>query len=127
MQQEEIEHVEEVDDESGHIHGTTVCLDEATIIEQDEEEIEEELELEEEEEDDGVFTLELSEGSECEDKEYLGWFYQALWRCKIDGLCVNCVLQLNLLVPKHLVHIQDYLCAICAGKSSSIVNGYKPI
>lgn len=68
MQQEEIEHVEEVEEQSGHIQSTTVCLDEATIIEQDEEEIEEELE----EEDDGIFTLELSEASECEDKEYLG-------------------------------------------------------
>lgn len=70
MQQEEIEHVEEVEQQSGHIQSTTVCLDESAIIEQDEEEIEEELE--EEEEDDGMFTLELSEGSECEDKEYLG-------------------------------------------------------
>lgn len=76
MQQEEIEHVEEVEQQSGQIQSTTVCLDEATIIEQDvdEEEIEEELEqeLEQEEEDDGVFTLELSEASDCEDKEYLG-------------------------------------------------------
>lgn len=70
MQQEEIEHVEEVDQhsQSGQIQSTTVCIDEATIIEQDEEELEEEIE----EEDDGVFTLELSEGSDCEDKEYLG-------------------------------------------------------
>lgn len=73
MQQEEIEHVEEVEQQSqsDQIQSTTVCLDEATIIEQDEEEYEEE-ELEEEEE--GVFTLELSEGSDCEDKEYLGTF-----------------------------------------------------
>lgn len=70
IQQEEIEHVEEVEQQSGHIQSTTVCIDEATIIEQDEEELEEEMG--EEEEDDGVFTLELSEGSECEDKEYLG-------------------------------------------------------
>lgn len=70
MQQEEIEHVEEVEQQSGHIQSTTVCLDEATIIEQDEEEeIEEEIE---EEEVDEMFTLELSEASECEDKEYLG-------------------------------------------------------
>lgn len=67
MQQEEIEHVEEVEQQSGQIQ----CLDEATIIEQDEEEeIEEEIE---EEEVDGMFTLELDEASEeCEDKEYLG-------------------------------------------------------
>lgn len=65
MQQEEIEHVEEVEQQPGQIH----CLDEATIIEQDEEdEIEEEIEEDEE----GMFTLELSEASECEDKEYLG-------------------------------------------------------
>lgn len=76
MQQEEIEHVEEeVEQQSqaDQIQNATVCLDESTIIEQDEEEIEEEvMEEEEEEEDDGVFTLELSEGSDCEDKEYLG-------------------------------------------------------
>lgn len=69
MQQEEIEHVEEVEQQSGQIQSTTVCLDEATIIEQDEEEIEEEIE---EEEVDGMFTLELEDQSECEDKEYLG-------------------------------------------------------
>lgn len=71
MQQEEIEHVEEVEQQSGHIQSTTVCLDEATIIEQDEEEEEIEEEIEEEEVDE-MFTLELSEASECEDKEYLG-------------------------------------------------------
>lgn len=71
MQQEEIEHVEEVEQhsQSDQIQGATVCLDEATIIEQDEEELDEELGEEEEE---NMFTLELSEGSECEDKEYLG-------------------------------------------------------
>lgn len=73
MQQEEIEHVEEVEQsQADQIQNATVCLDESTIIEQDEEEIEEEIQEEEEEEDDGVFTLELSEGSDCEDKEYLG-------------------------------------------------------
>lgn len=72
MQQEEIEHVEEVEQQSQaeQIQNATVCLDESSIIEQDEEEIEEEIQ--EEEVDDGVFTLELSEGSDCEDKEYLG-------------------------------------------------------
>lgn len=75
MQQEEIEHVEEVEQQSGH---TTVCLDEATIIEQDEEE-EEEIEEEiEEEEVDEMFTLELDEASECEDKEYLGEKYASV-------------------------------------------------
>ena len=77
MQQEEIEHVEEVEQsQADQIQNATVCLDESTIIEQDEEEIEEEIqeEEEEEEEEEGVFTLELSEGSDCEDKEYLGKF-----------------------------------------------------
>lgn len=75
MQQEEIEHVEEVEEHEhdDEIHGT-VCLDETTIIEQDEEGELEEEELEEEE-DDGVFTLELSEASDCEDKEYLGTIF----------------------------------------------------
>lgn len=67
MQQEEIEHVEEVEQHSGQIE----CLDEGTIIEQDEEEIVEEEEIEEEEVDE-IFTLELDEAEECEDKEYLG-------------------------------------------------------
>lgn len=78
IQQEEIEHEEEVEQQtqSNQIQSTTVCLDEATIIEQEEleeEELEEELEQEQElETEDGVFTLELSEGSDCEDKEYMG-------------------------------------------------------
>lgn len=80
MQQEEIEHVEEVEQQPGHIH----CLDEATIIEQDEEdEIEEEIEEDEE----GLFTLELSEASECEDKEYLGEWLSlsfSLSRCHLS-------------------------------------------
>lgn len=76
IQQEEIEHEETVEQQtqSNHIQ-STVCLDEATIIEheeleEEEEEYEEEQQLEEDE--DGMFTLELSEGSDCEDKEYLG-------------------------------------------------------
>lgn len=85
IQQEEIEHEETVEQQtqSNHIQ-STVCLDEATIIEQEEleeeeEEYEEEQQLEEEE--DGMFTLELSEGSDCEDKEYLGKYYMVNhWR-----------------------------------------------
>lgn len=68
QQEEEIEHEEEVEQQSNHIQNA-VCLDEATIIEQEEELEDEEYE---EEPDDGVFTLEISEGSDCEDKEYLG-------------------------------------------------------
>lgn len=99
MQQEEIEHVEEVEHQSGHIQ-STVCLDEATIIEQDEEEIEEEIE-EEEEEVEEMFTLELAEDPECEDKEYLGMyslFHQSLKQLEhIDVILFNFYwIQLNL-------------------------------
>lgn len=68
IQQEEIEHEEEVEQQNHSNHIQTTILDEATIIEQEELE-EEELE---EEHDETIFTLELSEGSDCEDKEYLG-------------------------------------------------------
>lgn len=84
MQQEEIEHVEEVEQQSEHLEQ---CLDESTIIEQDEEEIEEEME--EEEEDDGVFTLELSEGSDCEDKEYLGIHFDLFDFC--SNICLTLI------------------------------------
>lgn len=53
--QDDIEHEEEVEQHQ------TVCLND------DEGAIEEE-----EEEDDGVFTLELTDDSDCEDKEYMG-------------------------------------------------------
>lgn len=49
------------------IQTTTVCVDEAGDI------IEEDGEIEEEEDDEEtVFALALSEDSECEDKEYMG-------------------------------------------------------
>lgn len=56
IQQDDIEHEEEVEQQ-------TVCIEEEGAIEE-----------EEEEEDDGVFTLELTDDSDCEDKEYLGLF-----------------------------------------------------
>lgn len=52
--QEDIEHEEEVE------QNQTVCIDDERAIE------------EEDEEDDGVFTLELTDDSDCEDKEYMG-------------------------------------------------------
>lgn len=65
IQQEEIEHEEEVD--PNHIQAT--ILDESEIIETEELE-EEEMEAEEIEE--TVYALEMEESSDCEDKEYVG-------------------------------------------------------
>lgn len=67
IQQEEIEQEEVIEHSQESIQTTTVCVDEAGDI------IEEDGEIEEEEEDEeAVFALALSEDSECEDKEYMG-------------------------------------------------------
>lgn len=67
IQQEEIEQEEVIEHSQESIQTTTVCVDEAGDI------IEEDGEIEEEEMDEeAVFALALSEDSECEDKEYMG-------------------------------------------------------
>lgn len=61
IQQEDIEHEEEIEQQQIQDHdGTTVCVTEE-LTDTIEEEVEE-----------GVYALELTDDSDCEDKEYLG-------------------------------------------------------
>lgn len=61
------------------IQTTTVCVDEAgDIIEEDGE-----IEEEEEEDEEMVFALAISEDSDCEDKEYMGKLAIAI-HCQSD-------------------------------------------
>ena len=93
IQQEEIEHEEEVV-QQGTIEAGTVCIsaDGTTTtvgaIEEHEEEVEEEVEQELEQEE-GVYTLELCEESNVdEDKQYMAEFISLQTSCPYPGLFV---------------------------------------
>lgn len=98
--------------------------DDVQMIEQIEqiEQIETEIE-EEETEEETVFTLDLTDDSECEDKEYLGE------RCPVDFHFLlnsrNCFSspQPNSLACKRRAHIREDSFAICAARNSNTLDG----